>query len=268
MKITIFSPHGEFSQGYATTYMMVHYLHSLCFDVTQLHCNGAFSVCDRDVDGDIGRTIEHCLRCSAEQRGFADFSGARIRKVTDFLTVDDLQQSRQWVLQRGVDEIWGGEWFSIPIAELIQGSFQRITGESHPRFDSQRHGGVIRQLALTAIRMTVAGGKYINQLRPDWLWVSSGEDMLTRALLSAARIQSAPKLGMQVVRFQTVLDGQMVLAHRDGDAQPYRVQNIVDSLVDVRSDLESWPKEVLREFDEFFGFLGISSSQLSLPVAR
>jgi hypothetical protein len=253
MKITIFSPHGELSPAYATTYMMVHYLHSLCMDVTQLQCNGAFSVCDRDVEADGGRTIEHCLRCSAEQRSFTDFSGARVRKVTYFLAVDDLQQSRQWVLQRSAEELWKGEWFSIPIVELIEASFQNVSGDSRPRFESQRHAALIRRLALAAIRMTVAGGKYLNQQRPDWLWVSSGEDMLTKALLSSARVQTSAKTGMQIVRFQSVLEGQMVLAHRDGDHQPYRVQNIVDSLIDVRSDIETWPKEVLHEFDDFFG---------------
>lgn len=268
MKIVVFSPHGVFSPAHATTYMMLRYLHSLCAEVTQLHCNGAFSICERDLEKGSQRTLEHCLRCSAEQRQFADFSGAQARKITDFLTGEDLQRSRQWVLERDAEELWNEEWFDLSIAELIESTFLRFTGEPQPRFKSQKHAGIIRQLALTAIRMSLAAGKCVNQLRPDWLWVPSGEEMLSKSLLASASLRANGMPKMQVVKLQSVMEGQMVLAHRDGDAHPYRVQNIIDSLDDVRADIDSWPKEVISEFDEFFRYLGISDSQLGLPVAR
>ncbi|MCB0328184.1 MAG: hypothetical protein KDD70_00935 [Bdellovibrionales bacterium] len=278
MKIVIFSPHGVFSPAHATTYMMLRYLSSLCYDVTQLHCNGAFSVCERDVDltnsGVAGsgegtlRTIEHCLQCSSEQRNFSDFSGAQLRKVTDFLIGEDLQATRQWVLERSAEELWNEEWYGLEVSNLIGGTFQRFCGEPTPRFKSQKHAGLVRQLTLASIRMALAGGKCINQMRPDWLWIPSGEEMLTKALYQTAKMRASGMQKMQMVRFQAVLDGQMVLAQREGDPHPYRVQNVIDTLLDVRSDIDTWPREVLTEFDEFFRFLGMSNSQLSLPVAR
>ena len=247
---------------------MLRYLHSLCGEVTQLHCNGAFSICERDTEKGGQRTLEHCLQCSAEQRSFVDFSGAQARKVTDFLAGDDLQKTRQWVLEKDAEELWNAEWYGLSVSHLIENTFRRITDEAQPRFRSQKHSGLIRQLTLASIRMAIAGGKCVNQLRPDWLWVPSGEEMLTKSFHASAMLRASGMTNMQIVRFETVLDGQMVLAQREGDSQPYRVQNIIDSLVDVRSDIESWPKEVMSEFDQFFRYLGISDSQLGLPVAR
>ncbi|MCI5065974.1 hypothetical protein MRY87_09645 [bacterium] len=288
MKLVIFSPHGVYSPAYATTYMMLRYLHSLSADIVQLQCRGAFSVCERDIEKTVGggqavverpasvarvprapkRTIEGCLQCTAEQESFVQFSGAESRSLNHFLGGEDLKRTRQWVMEKSAEELWSAEWYGLPVVSLIETTFHRFSGSPEPRFSSEQHVRLIRQLSLVAIRMAVAGGRCLNQLRPDWLWIPSGSELLTKSFLASVQLRAAGMPKMQLVIFSQVLDGKVVLAQRHGDAKPYRLESVVDSLVDLRSNIATWPKEVVSEFDSFFRYLGITQNQLSLPVAR
>lgn len=293
MKLVVFSPYGEHAAGQGTISMLLRYLHSYCVDIHQLHCNGAFSLCDRDLSSAGGRTIEHCLKCSSEQREEANFTGANIHKITDELTVEDLEKTRRRVLETEAESLWDEQWYGLALSETVGASFQKMSGDSEPRWQSQKHVALIKRLALVAMRLQIASQRMFNRIQPDWIWLPAGDDILTVTAAHIARNTPAATL-----QFQVAADLQVIFAYRTAsaakvnravgnraagkviksseessrvakiDSHPYRLPSIVETVKEVREDIESWPKEVISEFDDFLGYLGIGVRQLGLPVAR
>ena len=274
MNILAFSPYGLRSPVYSSLHLLLKYVGSNSADVFQLHCNGAFTVCSRDVldkssngasasGSNSGRTIEHCLRCSSEQRELAKFSSLPIKKITSYLSSEDLSKTRKWVLERDAYTLWNDEWYGLQIAESIKDTFFHMSGEPTPSFANKDHSALIRRISLVAVRMAVAMGRCINRERPDMVFAATSDDVLSRVSnhVVTASLSS-------LVRFESSPDKKNVFVYRSGDTQPYVLPRKISSLKSAREAVSSWPREMTREFDDILGYLGISESQLGMPLAR
>ncbi|RMG41452.1 MAG: hypothetical protein D6719_08520 [Candidatus Dadabacteria bacterium] len=263
MRIAIHTPFGTLSQEAGVIYLLGNYLKDTCSDIVQLRCNGVFSMCDRDAERSWKRSIHSCAACNCDQRSLAAWSGVSGDEISRYLTPDDIERTRRWVMKLSSDALLTAEFDGVNLFSLCTHSFRTRFGVAECDMRNKQHEQVVRRLVLAAARMWLASKSFIRKFRPDISLVAGGEDFISRAYLRRAQHLNNP-----VALFRWNIGArhlQIFHPYRD-ESMPCDI--LLEGIASMRADSKTWPEELLSILQEILLFLEIDESQLQLPIAR
>ncbi|MCB0333787.1 MAG: hypothetical protein KDD55_09835 [Bdellovibrionales bacterium] len=263
MTIALLAPYGGLSQESGVMYLLANYLKESHTKVSQLQCNGVFSLCDRDGLQNWRRTLTSCLECSHEQRALADWGGLEPIRLSEYISPEIVQETKRTVLSKSPEQIWKSHWKGISLEKVLRGSFARRFGVAHPDFRNKSHQYAVQRLGLSAMRMIMASKQFLKKADLTCSFVASGDDFI-----SASYCAVAQKVDALVVRFKWDLGSRVVRIYCGDDPRYQTCEILLDSISSVRSEVSSWPEELIVLLDGIVRELGLADSQLDLPIAQ
>ncbi|MDC0358232.1 hypothetical protein OAO01_05390 [Oligoflexia bacterium] len=263
MKTIILAPFGGLSQEAGIMYLLANYMLLFNSDTLQLTCNGIFSLCDRDRANSWRRNISSCLQCMSDQRNLAAWGGLHEDALSTYLRPEEVEKTKRWILTLAASELLTADYDGFALYELWQGSFHRRFGEQKPNLQNKHHENFIRRLMLSTLRMLHASKRFIDEQLPAVSFVAGGEDFITRSYIQQAKIKSS-----NIVKFSWDPGSRYVKILRAHDQSVFPCEVLLDSITSMRADVKTWPEELVAILDEILDFLGMSESQLQLPMAQ
>lgn len=263
MKILNFTPFGCQRKESSLIGLLSTYLAQFDFSISHVVCNGVFSLCDRDAATSWRRGMTSCLACSTEQNAIATYSGAKIRRLSEFLQPDDIQDSRRWVLKRDVEQLLNAKFRGIQTKEVILGTFARRFGHFEPDLRNQQHREFLEKLSLTCFRMFAASFRCVEAERPTLIFSLSSDDTLSRCFSRVAE-----SLKLDLVSFRSEEGSRYIKIFRPHDSKVYPCELRLESIAELDRAVDDWPSEIVQIVEEILEFLGLSHFQLSLPIAQ
>ncbi len=262
MSIVILSPYGLASEETGLLSILSAYLQQGPYQVSQLFCNGLFSLCDRDGDHGWRRGLRTCFGCIREQKSVADWSGVACEELSGFLSPEDIQESKSWALTLRDKNLESAEFKGVGVFDLCRGSFQYRYGSEVPDVNNVRQIETLRRLMVSSVRMLLASQAYLKQRRPASAFIAGGNDFITASFGSAASTA-----GCEVVPFRWDLTGRSVRISHPKSEKEYECPLVFEDVTSLRRDARTWPRELLRVLDEILLFLEVTKSQIELPLA-
>jgi len=263
MRIAVFAPFGSLSRESGILCLIANYLQHMYPDVLQLRCNGIFSLCDRDAERSWKRTLDSCLGCACDQSRLAAWSGVKSGSLSRYLLPRDIDETRRWLSSLGDEAPVTARFHEVPLFPLCQASFFNRFGVSTPDYRNKNHVRTVRRLLLSAARMMLATERFNKKYMPDVTLVADGSDYLTAVYVSRSKAQGAAPA---VFRWDLHRRSTQIVHPRSGAL--YSCDLLLDNITAMRPDPCTWSPELLGIISEILSFLGLSDTQLTLPIAR
>lgn len=263
MKIITHAPYAQASNEGGLIHLIANYLHVNFGEVSQLRCNGAFSLCDRDEETSWQRDMSSCLRCMNEQQSLASWSGIYTQDLSSYIHSDEILESRRWMFSVATDQLLRLSLKGINLSELCKESFAARCGVGEPDLMNKRHEQVLRRLLLSAARMCLAVRRFHRTFDPDLCLISGGRDFITRSF-----VKQSIELNKEIALFQMDLNERCIKIRKISTGKFYTSELMLSDVTTMRSDPRTWPQEVVRLIEDILTFLNVSQSQMSLPLAR
>ncbi len=263
MRSVIFVPFGSLSQEAGVLALLARYLNSIYPDVSLLICDGFFSLCDRDAESAWQRDPHSCSRCMNDQRNLATWAQIPVQRLSNYISHQEILDSRRWVLELSGQELLAINYKGIAIGELLAGTFSNRLGVTRPDLSNKNHEQFLRRLSLAALRMCIVTDHFNNRYMPNLSLVASGEDFLSAAFSAQSRQQ-----GCFVSMCTGDLSSRCVRISHPRSSEKFNFEFFLRDLRAMRSDMSTWPDELVVMLGNVLAFLGISDTQLTLPIAR
>lgn len=244
-------------------YLLANYLKVSFPEVVQLRCNGVFSLCDRDADSSWTRGMASCFTCMSDQRALSSWSGVPVQDLSSFILPDDVTETKKWVLSLRDDQLLAAEFRGVSVYEVARESFANRFGSVAPDLANKNHEQYLRRLLLAAVRMSIAANRYHSKFAPDMSLVAGGRDYLTRAFVMQGRA-----LRRDVSTFRWDVNQRAIQIAHPREKKLLSCELVPEGIRGMRSDTRTWPSELTTIMNEIGAFLGLDSSQLSLPIAQ
>jgi hypothetical protein len=207
--------------------------------------------------------MEGCLECGQEQSALSDWGGLGTERLSEFISPELIQSTKRFILGKSPEQVWAASWQKVALKDVLRGSFARRFGVAEPDFRNKAHQYAVQRLGLSAMRMISAAEVFATKSRPECSFVASGDDFISASYLAALK-----KSNGYAIRFQWDLGSRAVRIYRGDDPQYDTCEILLDSISSVRSDISSWPEELIVLLDELAIKLGLSETQLELPIAQ
>lgn len=263
MKISVFVPFGSQSQESGLIYLLANYLKSFFPEVVQLRCNGAFSLCDRDADSSWTRSISSCFACMYDQRALSSWSGIPVQDLSSFLSPDDISQTKRWALALSPANFQQAAIGSVNVFDLCRESFMNRFGFTDPDPSNKNHEQFLRRVLLATARMVLAARRYHLKYAPDLSLISGGGDFLTRTFQAEA---ISHKRDVAVFRWEVAQ--RAIQIHHPRERNILACELVPEGIRGMRSDVKTWPHELVTIMGEIMKFLNLDGEQLRLPIAQ
>lgn len=262
MKISIFAPYGPYSQESGVVYLLGNYLKGMFSDVSQLKCNGVFSICERDAESSWKRDIDTCTLCMADQAHLQKWSDLDSVDASRCIGAQEIEMTKRWLQEQGDAELVGLEHNCLPLFEYCEQTFQkRFAAE----FDLQnkRHVQVMRKMMLSALRMQVITNNFYNTFTPDMCFVAGGGDLLSKTF-----IEGLSGTHTETVRFRWDMHERTISIHRARSDEAITCELLLDGVSNMRADHRTWPDELRMIIDDILDYLDLKYAQLQLPIGH
>jgi len=254
MKTVFFAPYGRLHPEVGFLFVLARYLQPLTTDLMQLRCDGMLQHCGRDDALLRPRGLRSCFECMREQRDLAQWAGLPLRQLGMYLTPDEVRESEKWVMGLQAQELLTVEYLGLNLFQL-----SRLPAQSGGALPE----AVVRQRLLGTLRLCLSMRRFLSREQPRVVLYAHGDDSMSRVLdVQAARQQQ------EAFRFGLDSVGRSLQVRRRSDGAELTVPLVVEALDRVRTDVKSWPKELVSQLDEVLAFIGFGDTQLILPMAR
>lgn len=263
MKIAIFSPYGSSSQETGILGLLGNYVKSMFEQVWLLRCNGVFSLCERDAESGWRRGIQNCFRCMGEQARLAIWSGLPCEDLSAYVHPEDVLDSKRWVTTLPIDELEEANFAGIRIFDLCRGAFRSRFGSEQPDLRNPVQDETARRLMISSIRMCLATDRFHKEQHPDLVLVSGESDYITSSFIARSRARSR-----DIAIFRWDLTNRSIKITHPRTLQEFSCPLVFEDITGMRGDSRTWPWELVKIVEDILVFLELSSSQLSLPMAR
>ena len=268
MKIAIHAPYGALSEETGVIVLLARHLQRAVgeragAEVVQLRCSGAFSLCDRDAEGQWKRGIDTCFRCMHEQRELAAWGDFRLADLTSFLSASQVIETRKWISYATTEELLASSFDSVVPSALISGSFKNRFGVDVPNVSNRNHEQVARRYMLAALRTSLAARRFVQRERPDVALVAAADDFISRS--TAAEFA---KGGVSTAVFTWDIAARVIKIQHPTNGAVFSCALVLEGIASMRSDARTWPAELASMLDEIVAFLEIPSPQIALKVAQ
>ncbi len=263
MTVIVHAPFGLSHKESSLIYLFANYLKTINISVSQVSCNGAFSLCDKDEETGWKRTIDSCMNCLHNQKSLASWSDVASLDLSKFINTDEIILTRRVINEMQVSDFKKMKFGNISIFDLCIESIRLRIGNINPDFNNKRQEQLIRRFMLSAVRMCMAVKRIVNIKRPDMSLIVSGEDYITRAYLEQAKV-----LKSRAILFKMDLHERCIKIHNSTDSSVFTCPMMINDVTTMRADVNSWPKELTAMMYDIAEFLDVSDSQISLPLAQ
>ena len=260
MNIFLHSPFGLLTQEATTLFLLAKYLGGKQGAVSQLICNGIFSLCERDAESEWGRGLLSCSACIGEQRMLGQMCNLSYAELSTYLDAAQVSETKRWIDSVKNEELLSCTIEKTSVFELCVGSFQSRFGTVAPNLDEIHHEEVLRRLLLASARMLLASNNFLVQERPELLLVAGGEDFITRTLLYQSYASNVPSA---MIRWDPV-DRQVLIVRSPAATQKRVDVNVYSSELLALPQAE-WPLEVRRSICAIAQFLDVPLHSLLDP---
>lgn len=259
MKLAIFSPYGLMDSESGVVYLLANFLGKQGADVVQLRCDGAQQACARDALSGGVRTPFSCSQCSGEQGALAQWSGARSRALSSFLSPSDIAQTAQWLSSVLGDELFRAEFRGANLWETCREQFVsqwklEAGHELTPQLDRS-----LRQLFTSYMHTRIASERFIAAVKPTAHFVTRPTDPASCAYLAEAHAVA----GSEIATFSFSAEDEAILIESAGSPHRYQTRLILQGITSMRSDFRTWAPEVTAMVHEMLSFLGYAPDRVA-----
>lgn len=263
MRSVIFVPYGSVSNEAGVLALLGRYLNSIYPNVSFLICDGLFSVCDRDAEISWQREPHSCSRCMSDQRNLAAWAGISVQRLSNYISFDEIQNSRRWALELPSEEIMSASYKGLRLGELLSGTFSNRLGLTRPDLANKNHEQFLRRISLATLRACIAFDRFNNRFMPNLSLVAGGDDFLSASFVAQSKSQ-----GCYVSVCHGDISSRSVVLTHPRSSERYNLEFFLRDLRAMRSDISTWPEELVEMLRGALVFYGISDTQLTLPIAR
>ncbi|MCB0310827.1 MAG: hypothetical protein KDD42_06315, partial [Bdellovibrionales bacterium] len=192
MKTITFIPYGTSSQEAGVISLLANYLRTAYPDVSQLVCNGVFSLCDRDAELGWNRDLHSCARCLVDQSALGNWSGSSILQLSQFLKPIDLLETKRWVLSLSPSDFLKAKFRGMNVYEICGGTIAHRFGSNLRNMTSKTHEPYVRRVMLSAIRLALASARFSTMQMFDLALVAAGPDFISRTFIAQCKALGRP----------------------------------------------------------------------------
>jgi hypothetical protein len=263
MTVLLHAPYALTHKESSMIYLLANYLRTINIDVSQITCNGVFSLCDKDEETGWKRQIDSCMGCSHSQKSLAEWSSIPDAELSKYLQPEEIILTRRVVNELSVSQLKSMSFGGIPIYDVCLESFRLRSGALAPDFNNKKHEQVFRRLMLSAVRMCAAVKRALNTIRPDMSLVASGQDFITRSFTEQSKL-----LKSRIFVFKMDLHERCIKVIDVLNDKVFTCPLLLNDVTSMRPDVNTWPQELKNMMLEISEFLDVSESQISLPLAQ
>lgn len=257
MKVALFTPYGFLHRESGLIYLVANYLRSSGAELTQLRCDGAVSVCGRDVRVAGGRSVFSCARCAGEQRRLGDWSDMRAYELSAFVTSEDKVQSAKWMASVQTANLDRAEFRGINLWERCRKDFLHQTGVETLTSLSPSDEQSLRALYVAFVQGAVASERFLSQWAPAMTFVAASDDSLVHAYLS-----QVVAVGTECATFTHDEGEGATVIESLKTGERYVSKLVLDGITSMRRDPRTWAPEVRAVVHEIMAFLGCSADRV------
>jgi general stress protein CsbA len=263
MRIIGFSPFGSASQETGIIYLLMRYLREVHPGVAQLKCNGLFPLCERDQLGSGVRNLLSCTTCIQEQKVLARWSDVESLELSRYLTADDLELARSWMLQNSTESLMRAKFNDLTPFALAEELFYQRLQMRELDLKNIQHSQLLKRVVLSVLHALLASRRFVAIVRPDIsLVAASGRDYISSSFVLQSEKASRP---VAFCRWEAAT--RSVAIRRTGSEQSFQCSISFENFHRMRADVKSWSGELVGILDELLSYLQIPMDQVILPIA-
>lgn len=258
MKVAIHAPHNSLGPESSFLYLLARYLQRDFSGIFQLRCNGMFSICDRDPDNSYRRPLDLCLSCQHDQTRAAAWGGLSSEDLSRYLSPAHVTETRRLFASLSDDEVMRLRFADRQLWDLCRASFERVCRTPTVDLHNKRHRQIARKLLISTLRMSLAVEAWNRAERCDLLLVPDSTDYLTAAL----RAQCAQD-GISVLLCRWDLHRRVTSVRYEESDTECDCPLMFNDVTAMRSDVDSWPREVLAALATVRNYLALEAQRAS-----
>lgn len=268
MKIGLFFPYSTQQKETASALSLATYFSSSSSiaerpEIYNLTCSGIYSTCDLDSKDAWARKREACFTCKCAQSYVSTKANFINVELSNYLD-SNYQEKSQYVLQNlSQKELLAAQFKQIPLDSICQTSFFKRYSKKYTSESTSEEVHFYRTLLLNSLRTFTSISEFIRSEEIELLIVSSADHLISRSALIAASILSCATLGIEVESNS----GQVIFRHSAKNA-PHISDMLISDIFNVRSNIDSWPEEFLKEISRVAVYVGVESNQIHLPFSK
>ena len=262
MKILVHAPFGTASEETGLLYLVLKYLRRTYPEITQLRCGGTFSICDRDADTFWKREVSTCFRCIQDQKDLAQWGELGTTDLSSHLIPEELIRTRKWIAFAKTEELLALRYEDIHPYPLVRGSFRVRFGVEEPNLSNKHHEQIIRRQLLSAVRAILSTRRYLARGLPDLALIVKGDDFISASVGS-----ECDRAGVATSRFRWDIESRQVHVSHSARPDRFLCSLVLNGLPTMRTDMKTWPPEILTIVHEVSQFLGIDPNQAPRKAA-
>lgn len=235
MRIVLFTPYGYSTGIFETAATALHlfaaYLRASKAEITKIICDGCYELCLRDLIEKNAR--RSCSVCQKEQFHLAEWAKLKTVNFSNYITSADL----------------------IALKKEKSG-FKTSNFQTKYELNNQ-------ELVDNAKLTFKACDAIFADLLPDLVLTAGKDDYV-----SAALKQYSLERGVKIVSFDGETGTSQVEVKRLWDNESFSFEVLLPAISKIRPELTTWSSEIVRPLQQCVEFLGLYSSQLTLPLGR
>ena len=263
MKVAILAPLGSAHPEVGVLALVANYLRTIYQDVWQLVCNGVFSMCDRDMESNWGRTLDHCPRCAVDQSALGRWGNLQFVRLSEFISSTEVWDSKRWIATQPAEHLAQLDFRGLKIKDLCLGTIANRFGVSEIDLHNKQQLQFLQRLMLASLRMCLATRNFNNRFRPDLTLVAGGHDFISRSF-----IKQSQRDQRQVALFRWEVAARSIKIMSPNSSESYSCDFMLEDITSMRPDPNTWPAELTSSLDRLLQFLDLPLGQQRLPLAR
>lgn len=262
MKIALFFPFGSSHSEVNAAHLLALTASNYKSEVSNITCNGALSLCDRDKNTDWQRSNTACFHCQCGQSYVNSFTNFESKELSKYITADFSKTSKVWIESLSSKDLLNASIDNLPLTSICSSAFKSKYNKllsSETLASNEEH--YLRRFIINSLRVYYGIKNYISEHKPD-LIILSGKDNFVS---NAARL-SAANLNTTTISISAEPESKEVLLRNSKKSETLLAEINVESLVTIRKSVSTWPDEFMNRFYPALYFIGIDARQMALPI--
>ena len=258
MSLLIFTPYGSYSPETGLLFALARYLHSRGYGLINMRCNGALLSCGRDGNSANRRSVLTCIQCMNDSEALTRWAEIPSLDLSPYIKHSDIEEYEEEL----VNAFYGSSQQmlvdGIELRSLIAPSEAYPAAGQAPELGSPK---CTRRDLIQKIRLIRAFGRVFQQHQVDAVLSLGQRDFVIDGLHKVAAMHK-----VQQYQFTWLPEKMVMTIASSVNAREYRSELMLDGVISMRGDVESWPEPIQQEFLAIEQYMEISQQQLSLPM--
>ncbi|MGI6681044.1 MAG: hypothetical protein ACOX3T_06165 [Bdellovibrionota bacterium] len=251
--ITFFSPYGTLIKESGFMYMFARYISTFYSNISQLKCNGLFTICSRDYLEKERRDFLMCSNCMACQDELANWSEISSFELSKCLRADALRYIKKEFLLVPDEELNNVYYEELNIYDLCRGSFFNFVGNEMPDISNKKNLQLVKKIMLSSIKVIEAIKTYYSNESPSLFFIPSSKDFLTHSILEYLKIANKNFVEIDWSEEKNIFS---IINSSKKELKQYEIY--IDSIIHFRNDCSTWPEEFINMLNDVANFVGLS----------